>query len=698
MQQMRHRMDIQGLRGVAVLLVVLDHCGISFLHGGYVGVDVFFVLSGFLITGLLLSEANRSGAVSLIGFYVRRARRILPAATLTLVATDIAAYLLLNFVRARQVMVDSIWSTFFAANVHFARVGTDYFAQWQPHSPLQHFWTLAVEEQFYLVWPAVLSVVLLGRITLVRARRTADPPGAKAVNRLLLVCAVVTAASLVWSVHATRVSAADAYFSTFTRAWELGVGALLAIITTAHPAVLGRIRLVGPYLGWLGVAAIAIAATSYSSATLFPGYAALLPVAGAAALIATGGSGSTSRLHAGTLLASRPLAYVGDRSYALYLWHWPFLIIATEYEGHDLSTMKKLLLACLAMLASIVSYRGFENPLRRVRWPVPGGILMWPASVTAVVGVAVLAMASLDGKNANAATGPKPPRLADPLAARSATTAPLPAVVAAVKAAQQNAPLPKALTPPVSKLLNDGYYFPPGCSPGEKETTSTVCKLGATSAAKTLVVFGDSFAQQWMPAVLAMAERDGWVVVPLVNGSGCAASTWKGYAQRPWCAKWYRWAVGQAKLLHPDVTLVAGEWASDTPPSAATGAEALIASAKTFSRTVIVLGVAPLQSKQPVDCLLHRGATTKSCTTIIPSSEAAPNDTVIAAYTKRNHVPFISPLGWFCARPTTASPAYWCPLVINRTITRLDVGHVSASYVNELAAPFRGAFRRALFS
>jgi peptidoglycan/LPS O-acetylase OafA/YrhL len=695
---MRHRMDIQGLRGVAVLLVVLDHCGIRFLNGGYVGVDVFFVLSGFLITGLLLSEANRSGAVSLIGFYVRRARRILPAATLTLVATDVAAYLLLNFVRARQVMVDSIWSTFFAANIHFARVGTDYFAQWQPHSPLQHFWTLAVEEQFYLAWPAVLSVVLLGRITLVRARRAASPPGTRALNRLLLVCAVVTAVSLAWSIRATRVSATDAYFSTFTRAWELGIGALLAIVATTHPGFLARARSAGAYVGWLGLTAIAAAATMYSDATLFPGYAALLPVAGAAALIATGGSERASRARVETLLASRPLAYVGDRSYALYLWHWPFLIIATEYAGHDLSTAKKLLLAGLALLASIVSYRGFENPLRGVRWPVPGGILMWPASVTAVVGVAVLAMASLDGKDASAATGPRPAPLADPLAVSAATTAPLPAVVAAVKAAQRNAPLPKPLTPPVSKLLKDGYYFPAGCSPGEKETRSMVCKLGSTSAAKTLVVFGDSFAQHWMPGILAMAERDGWLVVPLVNGSGCAASSWKGDAKRPWCGNWYRWAVGQAKLLHPDVTVVAGEWASDSPPAAATGAEGLIASAKTFSRTVIVLGVPPLQSKNPVDCLLHKGATTKSCTTIIPTSEASPNDTIIAAYAKRNHVPFVSPLGWFCARPTTAAPAYWCPLVINRTITRLDVGHISATYATELAAPFRGAFRRALFS
>jgi peptidoglycan/LPS O-acetylase OafA/YrhL len=699
---MQHRVDIQGLRGVAVLLVVLDHCGIRWLQGGYVGVDVFFVLSGFLITGLLLSEANRSGSVSLIGFYVRRARRILPAATLTLVATDLAAYLLLNFVRARTVMVDSIWSALFAANVRFARVGTDYFAQWQPQSPLQHFWTLAVEEQFYLVWPAVLSAVLLGRITFVRARRPASEgaaPGSRALNRLLLVGAAATSASLAWSIHATRVAGTDAYFSSVTRAWELGVGALLAIAATSRPALLARARKLGPCLGWAGLAAVAVAATTYSDTTLFPGYAALLPVAGAAALIATGGADTSRRPRAETLLASRPLTYVGDRSYALYLWHWPFLIIATERAGHDLSTARKLLLEGLAMLASIVSYRGFENPLRRLRWPVPGGILMWPASVTAVVGVAVLALASLNGKAASAVTGPKPAPLADrPAVTSAAGAAPLPAVVAAVKAAVRGAPLPKPLTPAVSDLLKDAYSFPRGCAPNEKETKSKVCKLGSASGAKTLVVMGDSFAQQWMPAILAMARRDGWVVVPLVNGSGCSASTWRGYAPRPWCAVWYQWAVAQAKALHPEATLVSGEWASDSPPAAATGAESLIASAKKFSRSLVVLGVPPLQSRQPVDCLLRHGATMKSCTTIIPGSRASANDTAIAAYAKRNHVPFISPLGWFCARATTTSRAYWCPLVINRTITRLNLGHVTAPYATELAAPFRGAFRRALFS
>ncbi len=171
-----HRDDIQGLRAVAVVLVVLGHAGVAFLPGGFIGVDVFFVLSGILITGLLLSDAvRRGGSVSFVHFYARRARRILPAAALTLVVTDVVAYQLLNFVRAKVVVEDSIWASLFAANIHFAQIGTDYFARGQPPSPVQHFWSLAVEEQFYLVWPALLAAALLAAARRRRSRPTPHP-------------------------------------------------------------------------------------------------------------------------------------------------------------------------------------------------------------------------------------------------------------------------------------------------------------------------------------------------------------------------------------------------------------------------------------------------------------------------------------------------------------------------------------------
>src|SRR4051812_20829265 len=202
----RRRGDIQGLRAVAVLLVVLSHAGVGALAGGYVGVDVFFVISGFLITGILLSQASEKGSISLVGFYARRARRILPAAALTLLATEVAAYFLLNLVRAREAVWDSLYAAAFASNFRFAARGLDYFEQGQPPSPLLHFWSLAVEEQFYLVWPALLSAALLGAAA---TRR----------RRALVVLVVIAAASFAWSVHLTKALPPAAYFSSFTRAW-----------------------------------------------------------------------------------------------------------------------------------------------------------------------------------------------------------------------------------------------------------------------------------------------------------------------------------------------------------------------------------------------------------------------------------------------------------------------------------------------
>ncbi|HYY05676.1 MAG TPA: acyltransferase, partial [Candidatus Limnocylindria bacterium] len=373
---MARRDDIQGLRAVAVLLVALGHAGVPFLGGGYVGVDVFFVLSGFLITGLLLAEAERGGTVSLGDFYARRARRILPAAALTLLVTDIAAHHLLNFVRARQVISDSVWAAAFGANVHFAHQGTDYFAQGQPPSPLLHFWTLSVEEQFYLVWPALLALVLLRR------------------RRLLVVVSVLGAASLAWSIASTRASENAAYCSTFARAWELALGAALAIAWPNLPPLHSRVR-------WVGLAAIGAAAVGFSSATPFPGYAAVLPAAGAALVIAAGGGAR--------LLSSAPLRYVGDRSYAFYLWHWPVLTIAVQHAGHDLSTAVKLLLLLGAFALSVLSYALVENPIRRARMPAR---ILWPASAAVALGLALVILRSVGGGTAAAAVHPRP--LLDP--------------------------------------------------------------------------------------------------------------------------------------------------------------------------------------------------------------------------------------------------------------------------------------------
>jgi peptidoglycan/LPS O-acetylase OafA/YrhL len=665
----RHRSDIQGLRAVAVLLVALGHAGVPFLRGGFVGVDVFFVLSGFLITGLLLSEALETGRVSLVRFYVRRARRILPAAVLTLVVTTIAAQHLLNFVRARDVVTDSIWASFFAANVHFAALGSDYFQQSQPPSPIQHFWSLSVEEQFYVVWPTLLVLALLG-LSRGRVRR----------GRLLLVIAVTGVASLAWSIHDTAAAPTAAYFSTPARAWELALGAGLAVGAIRVPAM----------LGWLGLAAIGCAAVLFSGGSAFPGYAALLPAVGAALVIAA---------RENHVLSLAPFRYVGDRSYAFYLWHWPVLVIAALYAGHDLSLAAKLALLAGAFALSIVSYRLVENPLRHMRWPTPLGGLAWPASAAAVLAVAFVVSGSLDGTAKRleaAAASVKPPQLIDSAAAASLEEppdGPLPAVVAAVRAAEDGAPIPSPLTPTPGNLRNDIYKFPNGCAARQGQTKSRVCRLGDQSSSKVIAVIGDSHAQMWMPTILDMAQRDSWVVVPFVKVS-CIPRTWVD--ARGECRTWYRWATRRAGQLRPDVTLVVGSWANTWAPARAIRAiSATTTTMRRSSRSVIVVDDPPGQRNDPTDCVLDPHSTMKTCSA--PQTKVQQRTSAaIAANAQRQRVGFLKTRGWFCAT-TRNGRKILCPLVINQTITYVDRGHVSKTYALELAQPFRVGFRAQLF-
>jgi peptidoglycan/LPS O-acetylase OafA/YrhL len=672
----RFRPDIEGLRAIAIVAVLLCHAGVPFLAGGYVGVDVFFVLSGFLITGILLAEFANRGRISLPSFYLRRARRILPAAALTLVVTDVAAHHLLNFVRAREAVNDSIWSALFAANVHFARQGSDYFAQGQPPSPFMHFWSLAVEEQFYFVWPSLLALLLaLG------LRR-----------RLLAVLVAVAAGSFVWSVHVTAASPATAYYSTFARAWELALGAALAVAVPQLRRLPGR---VGFACGWLGVLAIAYAGWAYSDSTPFPGSAALVPAAGAALVIGAGVAARRTAIGVGRVLALAPLRYLGDRSYAFYLWHWPVLILATEYAGRELPLGVRLGLLGFAFLLSVASYRFVENPVRRLKPTLRAGGLLWPATAAAVALVAVVILDSTDRTAARleaAAAAVHPAQLVR--ASEPAKTKSLDAVVLAVRQAERGAPLPSPVTPSPSNLRGDFYMFPPGCSPGEGETSKKICRLGDARSSKTIVVIGDSHAQMWMPPVLRMASRDGWAVVPFVKPR-CIPRSWRSKGE---CGKWYRWATRRASALRPDVTLVIGSWmAVWKPPRAIEPVGALATTMKRVSASVIVLGDVPGQKRDPTDCLLAPRATMATCTSEATRVQLSTNR-AIASNAQKHGIGFVDTLGWFCAHARGSSTRYLCPLVVNKTVTCVDRGHISRTYGLELAPELRLAFRRQLFS
>ena len=693
------RLDLQGVRAIAVLLVVLNHARVPFLRGGYVGVDVFFVLSGYFITGLLIRDGFGSGAtvgrISLGRFYARRARRILPAACLTILVTSIAVYVVYDlygadFLATKPVLEDGLAASLFFANVHFISTANNYFAQasMTMPSPFQHFWSLSVEEQFYVAWPALLLVIFAG----CRLRRSRGQHDGEAQRRMAtwLIGALVVVGSIVsfvWSIRDTAHNPQVAYFATPVRVWEFGCGAGLALIATR----LDGARLARPpqvlraLLGWVGVAMIAVAAVCYSSHTGFPGDAALLPVLGTGLVVLAGMTpvrGGVDRL-----LAIPPMTYIGDRSYTFYLWHYPVLILAWEAAGRVLPTATNLALLAGAFVISIATYACYENPLRSARW-LEGWrtALMAPAAMTLAVLAVLVPTAAFDSSLAASASAAQRTRVRKPAPATNqprptslTNSTPIPTVEAAVRSVQRNASLPAGIVPSLQELERENshisYTGRPGCTPAfGPGRTSQICRLGDSASKRVVAVVGDSHAGMWMSAFVEDARHQGFTVVPL-DKPGCFLTEITN--DRPgWpCASWFRWAVAQDHKLHPVATVVSFEMTAGMQAhSAATSSELRAVLGQVANG--VLLADPPGQSQQPGDCIARPGATMRRCSsrvlrTYVPLMHA------LGRMTRATHHPAIPTLQWFCANTI-------CPMVINHTLTLRDRSHFTLQYSTDL--------------
>ncbi|MFM7347934.1 MAG: acyltransferase family protein [Erythrobacter sp.] len=338
---MDYRRDIDGLRAVAVFPVVLYHAGVPGFPGGFVGVDVFFVISGYLITAILAREIAE-GRFSLAGFYERRARRILPPLAVVLAATLLVGWHLLMPEELLRLGRATFATVLFASNVSAAR-SLDYFAPAAEFEPLLHTWSLAVEEQFYLIFP----LLLMGLAWAGWSRRALAVVAGLSALSLAAAAALIDARPL-W-----------VFYLIVFRVWELGAGAMLALTRPAPP----HARLLREGLGLAGLLAILAPVALYSAATPFPGFAALPPVLGATLLIWIGGEGGGSR--ASRLLALRPLVGIGLVSYSLYLWHWPILAFVRVFEGWvRISNATAAGAVAASLAAAWLSWRFMERPFR----------------------------------------------------------------------------------------------------------------------------------------------------------------------------------------------------------------------------------------------------------------------------------------------------------------------------------------------
>jgi peptidoglycan/LPS O-acetylase OafA/YrhL len=677
---------------VAVLLVVLDHARIGPFHGGFIGVDVFFVISGFLITGLLIGEAQRTDRISLGGFYARRAKRIIPAATVVLAATAVASYFVLNGVAAVRLFKDSVWATFFAANIKFAQDETDYWAQDAATSPIQHYWSLAVEEQFYLVWPlVVLLLVWLFR------------PRGRDRRAIVVTIAVISLVSFAYGVWLTGTEPLGAYFSTPARAWELGLGAGVA-------AALLRIRLLpGAFLAaasWAGLVMVGAAAVLFTEGTRVPGVAALLPVVGTALLL--GGGAAAASWGPQRLLSVAPMRWVGDRSYSYYLWHWPALILVAAVWRTP-SGWSGLLVAAGALVLADLSYRFVENPFRTATFfrPQLRGILLYPASV-ALLGIVLWTAHHQVVSDLNA---PEPAITTsnfgeEPGGEVDFSDDPAVAIVqASVLAAQNDQPIPQPLKPDALSLVETDDPVAAdlgGCEYFGIPDPMPLCPLGDPDGDKTMVLVGDSHMRHWIPALGRIAEEQGYRAYYFVL-QGCTPAlvqpiTPRKDAPDEDCAFFHEWTQEQIEELQPDLVVMStdtqfeyvddeGRRTKDNREIASLierGMVDRIEATRPHAGRIVVIGDVPRLKLDP-EVITERGATLADGLSA-PQARSMQMRRAVKAAVDATGVDYVDPKKWFCAYDL-------CPAVVGDFITHRDRGHMTLEYGRSLAGPLARALR-----
>jgi peptidoglycan/LPS O-acetylase OafA/YrhL len=664
----RFRPDVEGLRAVAVLLVVLYHANVPLITGGYIGVDVFFVISGFVITGVLLRERSATGRTSILAFYGRRCRRIIPAATLVIVITVLLTYRLLGSVRGDNVAVDGRWAAVFLSNFHFEAADTNYLAALAPPSPLQNYWSLSVEEQFYAVFP----MLVLG-IARLKGRLSFEA-------RLVAALVIVIVGSFSLSVIQTSTNPAAAYFSPFTRAWELALGALVAIGTGRFHTIPER---AAAAITWIGLGAIIFAAFSLNAESPYPGSLVALPVVGAGLIIA--GGAAAPRFGVESLLSLAPFRWLGRLSYSLYLWHWPILVLAAESRGQtSLPASQSMWWVALSLGTAVGTYLLVENPirharlLRRNRW----------ASVTLGAGLTALTLVILTAQ-IDAHGG----AITEASAISPDTSAPASAAVVRnlVAAAVKIRTVPANLTPSVGSAYFD--YGPPdtwtGCSASYAQTQVPACTFGDPDGTHTIVLYGDSHAVMWARAVNDIAIRARWKFVllakpgcpvdslPYMNpvGFNAAGGEWSA------CDRWHQDAIARINRIDPALLLLT-QAAHERPAgglySAAEwqgGLERTLRLVTSPNTTKVVIGNIPYLPEPGPDCLARHPDDVQACSgssNLARTSFDRAEKRAAAATGAR----YIDVAPWFCNTSCTA--------VVGDDEVYVDDNHITNTYARFL--------------
>lgn len=636
------RRDIQGLRALAVAAVVIFHVWPEALPGGYVGVDVFFVISGYLITGLLLREQESNGRINLAGFYARRIRRLLPVASVTLLCTCVAAAFLMSPTEFGGLAREVIASAFYVENWLLVNRSVDYLAQDVAPSPVQHFWSLSVEEQFYIFWPALmLLAAAAGRRCGWQMRRSV---GAALV--LVLLC------SLAHGIHVSFTDPAPGYFLTSTRVWELAMGGVLALMPLAAPGRVG-----GRIAGWLGFSLILVACVFYTNRLPFPGYEALLPVVGAMLLL-------HARLPSegvlGRMLGSPPAQYLGELSYSIYLWHWPLVVFYPLLTGRAVAHLQDgVVVVLLSIGLAHISKHFIEDRFRhgvpgeRIRPWVVGGVF----TLAVVAGAFSLQQlgarggaAKLAGDATTTTAGP-----GDPMTARNDLAA----------------------------------AYAENCIAPSRGEDVRVCRYGDPKG-RPVVAVGDSHMVHWLPALSAIARERG-IDLHAITKTGCALMTLQesevDTPERRSCAVWNAAAMRYIADLKPKAMIVANSSGAThmlgpSPDKEARVAERMARSWKQAREQAGVVDIlafreTPRMREDPPECIRLNKGDGAACS--YPQSGAVGGSLVELAAGQVAGVTVVNMNDVIC-------PGGVCAPVVNGVYVWRDKHHLTASFVESIEA------------
>ena len=612
-------LQIQGLRAVAALLVTIFHARL--MPGGFIGVDIFYVISGYLITGLIIREIDKTGTLNLNDFYQRRIKRLLPTSVFILFSTAIVGYFLLPPITRDALGRDLFAAAAYVSNYLFAWWENDYQNLNATPSPFIHYWSLAVEEQFYVIWP--IFILFLSRY------------GKRAI---LNGVAIVTAVSLLLSIYMTQVAPIWAFYSLPTRAWELGFGALLLFIPEKY--------LRNRYLPWLGAIGIAIATLRFDENTAFPGINALLPVVATALLI---GTIPVWPRFFNDLSNNRLMQWLGAISYPLYLWHWPALVLPSSALGRPLRIRERIFCIVLTVVLAHFTSKFVEQPLRHRKFSAKKTYGFF-ATTTVVSLLAGVLIASTASSTIN------------------------------VRGADYSFDLKQVVAKPA--------VYGDGCHVNYGETESGECTYGKVGSSSKIVLYGDSHAAQWFPALEVLALEKGFELISLTK-SACSAVDVprpdQGAYKNSECEKWRENSIKRIQKLQP-VAVITSSFQHFTAPRGFSsraqwwneGQRRLLSDLQGSSKNIIYISDTPHPLRDIPNCLATKELSKCNTTEITPN-------VVIPGFKQ------IDPTSWLCTDS--------CPAIKDGYVAYRDASHISVDAALGLKPLLENALKdKGLFS